>query len=31
MDERFINWLNTYEEFKDGTELKAIMDDAIKC
>lgn len=31
MDEKFINWLNTYEEFKSGTELRAIMDDAIKC
>lgn len=31
MDEKFINWLNKYEEFKEGTELRAIMNDAIKC
>lgn len=31
MEEKFIKWLNTYNEFKEGTELRAIIDDAIKC
>lgn len=31
MDERFINFLNIYEEFKDGTVLRDILNDAIRC
>lgn len=31
MDERFINFLNVYDEFKDGTVLRDILNDAIRC
>ena len=31
MDERFINILNIYDEFKDGTVLRDILNDAIRC
>lgn len=31
MDERFINFLNIYDEFKDGTVLRDILYDAIRC
>lgn len=31
MDERFINWLNIYSEFKEGTVLRDIFNDAIRC
>lgn len=31
MDERFINFLNIYDEFKDGTVLRDILNDAIRC
>lgn len=31
MDERFINFLNIYDEFKDGTILRDILNDAIRC
>lgn len=31
MEEPFIKWLNTYTEFAEGSELRTIMDDAIKC
>ena len=31
MDELFIKWLNLYEEFKDGTNLRDILNDAIQC
>lgn len=31
MDERFIKWLNLYDEFSEGTVLRDIMDDAIRC
>lgn len=31
MDERFIDFLNIYDEFKDGTILRDILNDAIRC
>ena len=31
MDERFINFLNIYDQFKDGTVLRDILNDAIRC
>ena len=31
MDERFVNFLNIYDEFKDGTVLRDILNDAIRC
>ena len=31
MDERFIKFLNIYDEFKDGTVLRDILNDAIRC
>ena len=31
MDERFINFLNIYDEFKEGTVLRDILNDAIRC
>lgn len=31
MDERFINFLNIYDEFKDGKVLRDILNDAIRC
>ena len=31
MDERFIKWLNLYDEFSEGTALRDIMNDAIRC
>lgn len=31
MNERFINFLNIYDEFKDGTVLRDILNDAIRC
>lgn len=31
MDERFINFLIIYDEFKDGTVLRDILNDAIRC
>lgn len=31
MDERFVNFLNIYDEFKDGTILRDILNDAIRC
>lgn len=31
MDERFINFLNIYDEFKDGTILRDILNDVIRC
>lgn len=31
MDERFINFLNIYDEFKNGTVLRDILNDAIRC
>lgn len=31
MDERFIKWLNIYDEFSNGTVLCDILNDAIRC
>ena len=31
MDERFIKWLNLYDEFNNGTALRDILNDAIRC
>lgn len=31
MDERFIKWLNIYDEFGNGTVLRDILNDAIRC
>lgn len=31
MDERFIAWLSIYDEFAEGTALRDIFNDAIKC
>lgn len=31
MDEKFIKWLNVYDEFSEGTFLRDIMNDAIRC
>ena len=31
MDERFIKWLNIYDEFNSGTALRDILNDAIRC
>lgn len=31
MDERFIKWLNIYDEFGNGTVLRDILNDAICC
>ena len=31
MDERFIKWLNRYDEFNNGTALRDILNDAIRC
>lgn len=31
MDERFIKFLNIYYEFKDGTVLRDILNDTIRC
>ena len=31
MDERFINFVNIYDEFKNGTVLRDILNDAIRC
>lgn len=31
MDERFIKWLNIYDEFSNGTVLRDILNDAIRC
>lgn len=31
MDERFIKFLNIYYEFKDGTVLRDISNDTIRC
>ena len=31
MDERFIKFLNIYDEFKEGTALRDILNDAIRC
>lgn len=31
MDERFIKWLNLYDEFSNGTVLRDILNDAIRC
>lgn len=31
MDERFVKWLNIYDEFREGTALREILNDAIRC
>lgn len=31
MDERFVKWLNIYDEFREGTTLRDIFNDAIRC
>lgn len=31
MDERFLKWLNIYDEFSEGTVLRDILNDAIRC
>lgn len=31
MDERFIKWLNVYDEFSNGTALRDILNDSIRC
>lgn len=31
MEERFIKWLNIYDEFSNGTVLRDILNDAIRC
>lgn len=31
MDERFVKWLNLYDEFREGTALRDILNDAIRC
>lgn len=31
MDERFIKFLNIFDEFKEGTVLRDILNDAIRC
>lgn len=31
MDERFLKWLNIYDEFREGTALRDILNDAIRC
>lgn len=31
MDERFVKFLNIYDEFKEGTALRDILNDAIRC
>lgn len=31
MDERFVKWLNLYDEFHEGTALRDILNDAIRC
>lgn len=31
MHERFIAWLNNFPEFKEGTNIRAIFNDAIRC
>ena len=31
MDERFIKWLAIYDEFSEGTVLRDILNDAIRC
>lgn len=31
MDERFVKFLNIYDEFKEGTELRDVLNDAIRC
>lgn len=31
MDERFIKFLNIYDEFKEGTALRDVLNDAIRC
>ena len=31
MDERFVKWLNIYDEFREGTALRDILNDAIRC
>lgn len=31
MDERFIKWLSIYDEFAEGTVLRDILNDAIRC
>lgn len=31
MDERFVKWLNLYDEFAEGTALRDILNDAIQC
>lgn len=31
MDERFIKWLNLYDEFREGVALRDIFNDAIRC
>lgn len=31
MDEKIIKWLNLYDEFREGTSLRKIMNDAIDC
>ena len=31
MDKRFIKWLAIYDEFSEGTVLRDILNDAIRC
>jgi hypothetical protein len=31
MDERFVKFLNIYDEFKEGTALRDVLNDAIRC
>lgn len=31
MDERFVKWLNIYDEFRERTALRDILNDAIRC
>ena len=31
MDERFVKWLNIYDEFREGNALRDILNDAIRC
>lgn len=31
MDERFVKFLNIYDEFKEGMALRDVLNDAIRC
>lgn len=31
MNERFVKFLNIYDEFKEGTALRDVLNDAIRC